>query len=286
MATTRQQQPSANSLVNRLAQELIRLEPTRAAVALERLPANSSAALLEGVPPVQAAAVVSNMSPHGAVAVLESLPAPAAAAVIEGLDQDIASRVVRRLSEERRDAVLKHLPERAARPLQTLLEFSENTAGALMDPDVLAVSQDLTVEEARAKIRAMPDQARYNLYVVGSEQKLVGVVNLRELLLARGDAMVADVMIRDPLRLEAHADRSVVVAHPGWKQVHSIPVVDDRGCYLGAVRYRTLRQLEDVLLGRTEADTEAAEALGELFAAGASGLLDALTGPVAKRSTE
>jgi hypothetical protein len=93
-------------------------------------------------------------------------------------------------------------------------------------------------------------------------------------------------MVRNPARLNADADRSLVVSHPGWKRVHSLPVVDDRGGYLGMVRYRTLRQLEEELLGAAQTDANASESLGEVFAAGASGLLDAFTGPVAKRRME
>jgi Mg/Co/Ni transporter MgtE len=126
-------------------------------------------------------------------------------------------------------------------------------------------------------VREASGQARYNVYVVDRTQALVGVVNLHELLLAPDGVTLADVMVPDPVRLDARADRAAVVAHPGWRRVHSIPVVDEQGGYLGAVRYRTLRQLEDELLGAAETDADAARALGELFAAGASGLLDALT---------
>jgi len=274
------------SLESRLAQELIRLRPARAAAALDRTSPDSAAELLADVSAAQAAAVVASMSPHAAIAVLERLPPAGAATIFEELKHDVAARLARRLSDERRAVAFSHLPERVARILDTLLRFPENTAGALMDPEVLALAEDLSVAEALERVRDTPDQARYNIYVVDRAHVLVGVVNLRELLLAPSDATLSEVMVRDPVRLDSNVDRSVVVAHPGWKQVHAIPVVDTRGCYLGAVRYRTLRQLEDELLGRTEADASASQALGELFASGASGLLDALTGPTPTRRVE
>jgi magnesium transporter len=169
------------------------------------------------------------------------------------------------------------LPAPVARSLQSLLRFPENTAGALMDPAGLALPEDLTVREALARIRELPEQTRYDVYVVDREQVLVGVLNLRELLLARPQALLLDVMVREPLRLHAQDDRSVVIGHPGWKRAHALPVVDEKGSYIGVVRYRILRQLEEELLGGRGQDANTSEALGALFAAGAGGLLDALT---------
>jgi magnesium transporter len=274
------------TLESRLAKELIRQHPGRAAAALDRMRAEETAGVLADVPAADAAAVVASMSPHLAVDVIEKLDPAGAAAVLEELGQDVASRLARRLNEERRQAVFAKLPPRVASTLATLLNFPENTAGALMDPEVLALAEDMTCAEALARVREVPDLARYNLYIVDRNQALVGVVNIRELLLAPPDERLNEVMVRNPARLNADADRSLVVSHPGWKRVHSLPVVDDRGGYLGMVRYRTLRQLEEELLGAAQTDANASESLGEVFAAGASGLLDAFTGPVAKRRME
>lgn len=267
-----------STLSSRLARELIHAHPAPAAAALDRLPAADAAAVLEDVAPRRAAGVLARMSPHTATELLEQIGIEAAAALLEELDQEVAARLTRRLTEKRRDAVFANLPSRTRRTLETLLVFPENTAGALMDPEVLAMAEDLTAAEALERIRAVPDQARYNLYIVDRDQILVGVINLRELMLASAERELADLMTRDPVRLDAGADRSAVVSHPGWKRVHSIPVVDERGGYLGAVRYKTLRQLEEELLGAAETDANTAEALGDVFAAGASGLLDALAG--------
>ena len=266
------------SLGSRLALELMRIRPVRAAAVLDRLAAADSAVVLTNASPRDAAGVLAQMSPHVAAEVLERLDADVGAALVGELGQDCAARLSRRLTESHRAEVFAKLPARPKRALETLLGFPENSAGALMDPNVLALAEDLTAGEALDRVREVPDQARYNVYVVDRSQVLVGVVNLRELLLAAPAQQIAGVMTRDPARLDSKADRSVVLSHPGWKRVHSIPVVDGQGGYLGAVRYRTLRELEEKLLGAVLSDANAGEALGEVFAAGASGLLDALTG--------
>jgi hypothetical protein len=91
-------------------------------------------------------------------------------------------------------------------------------------------------------------------------------------------------MVPKPLHLTALASRADVLAHPGWKEVHALPVVDEQGAYLGALRYRTLRRLEEELLHRPGEDGDATAALGQLFATAATGLLEALTGPVTTKT--
>jgi magnesium transporter len=197
--------------------------------------------------------------------------------ILSALELEAAAHLLRRLEAGAQEGLLGRMEARRARNLRLLLGFAPNSAGALMDPDVLALAQDLSAREALVRVREAAEQARYNLYVVDRSQKLVGVLNLRELLLARGRAPLTDLMVRDPQRIRASADRMAVVGHPGWREVHALPVVDDQDVYLGAIRYRTLRELEAALNPERSMDTDASTALGQLFAAGAGGLLDALS---------
>jgi magnesium transporter len=266
------------TLVSRLAEELIRNHPERTAAVLERLGATESIRVISKGDPREAAAVLRRMILPTSVVVLEGVDLDRAIELVKALELDVASRLIRPLPEQRRVAILERLPPREMRALGALLRFPENSAGSLMDPNVMALPEDLTAKEALGRVRDEPDSARYNLYVTDREQKLVGAMNLRELFLARPHDRLSELMVRDPLYLDANDDRAAVIGHHGWKEVHSLPVVDSRRCFLGAVRYRTLRSLEQALLGAKEEDGNATEALGELFAAGASGLLDALTG--------
>lgn len=267
-----------------LAEDLMIRHPDRAVSVLERCAVDPAATLLRRIESDRAADVVRRLSPQRASAVLAALPLDDAAAQIGDLPLDTAARLLRRLEPERREAVLAALPVPRARSVRALIRFDENSAGALMDPDVLALPLDLGAADALALVRSQPEQARYNLYVVDAEQRLVGALNLRELLLADGDDRLVDLMVPDPLRLAASADRAQLISHPGWHEVHSLPVVDDQDHYLGAIRYRTLRELEDELLRGRGTDRDTAEALGDLFATGAAGLLDALAPPAGGNS--
>jgi len=132
-----------------------------------------------------------------------------------------------------------------AERLNLLLRYPEGTAGALMDPRALALPQDIPVGEALARVRHAARDVLYYLYVVDRAQVLVGVLNLRELMLAPRKAEVASVMRPHVARLSARADRASILAHPGWREFHALPVVDDAGLFLGVIRYETVRRLEE-----------------------------------------
>lgn len=266
-------------LIANLAEELIERHPARAAVALETVDWEDAAQLLVRSKPSHAARVLTRMTPQLAARILGSFDEERMAASIEALPLDVAARVVRRVPEDRRAVVLDSLKPRRSRELASLLRFPEGTAGALMDPNVLALPETFTAREAMNRVRESAESARYNLYVLDSEQRLVGAINLRELMLARSKLRLADLMARNPQRLDARADRSEIVAHPGWREVHSLPVVDERGGYLGGLRYRTLRALEAELFSRNVSDSDAGVALGELFTAGAAAFFEALSSP-------
>lgn len=266
------------SLEARLARELTRKHPERAAAVLERLAVDDAALVLRRGEAEAAADLLARLSPSRAESLLARLDLARVTELFEALDHHAASRLARSLEPTRRDALLGELPASRAHALRNALRFPPNSAGALMDPEVLALPQDLEAREALDRVREQPERARYNLYVLDSEQKLVGALNLRELFLAEPSARLRDMMVASPRALTADLDRTQIAAHPGWREVHSLPVVDEEGVYLGALRYRTLREIEDLLMGGSHVDSRAPDALGELFAAGAGGLLGAITG--------
>jgi len=265
------------SLQSRMAEELIRAHPERAAAVLEGLPVEAAGALLARQEGALAGAVLAAMAPHAAGALLGALPPKRAAECLEALELDVAARLLRR-APGRAETLLAAMAPRRSRALGALLGFEEGTAGALMDPEVLALPADLTAEQALTQVRQAADRARYNLYVLERDGRLVGVLNLRELLLAAPRTRLGDAMVRDPYRVPAGAPEAAVRAHPGWREVHALPVVDAGGRYLGAIRYRTLQDLERGALRGGPDGGDTAAALGDLFAAGARGLLEALAG--------
>jgi magnesium transporter len=134
-------------------------------------------------------------------------------------------------------------PERAE-PLRKRLLYREGTAGALADPLVLALPDGITAGAALTRLKRLSRHVRYYLYVIDQEGRLLGVASLRELMLAQPSRLLSSVMNPQVERLVASDGPGDVLAHPAWRRVHALPVVDDQGVLLGIVGHETLRRLE------------------------------------------
>jgi len=262
------------TLRSALALELVRCHPIRAALELERAGARTASALLAHADADDLADVLPNFSPQFASDVCEMLPDDLLSAAFSQLPFEEATRLLRAQGGTEAPLIEK-LPSEIARPLLASVRFPEDSAGGLMDPNVLALPAMLNAEEATQRLREHGRHARYNLYVVDPDGGLAGVLNLRELLLADAEQKLGDLMVRQPENIKAFATRANIISHPGWRVAHSLPVVDEKGRYLGAIRYRTLRKLEAAESRQSEPSP--AGDLGELFSLGAGAALRALT---------
>ncbi|HMB71618.1 MAG TPA: CBS domain-containing protein [bacterium] len=272
-------------LQERLAVRFAADHPGEAAAVLEPRPPEDAARALAALPPAVAAQVIRRMAPAAAARAAEHADAAEAGRILGHLTTDTAIPVLRRISPARRQAVADALPREHAEAVRAVLAFPAGTAGASMDPRHLALPADLTVKDTLEAMRRDPEHAHYNVYVVDRDQRLVGVLNLQEILAASPGDRLAERMKSPEHRLDADAGHHAILRHPGWRHVHSLPVVDRDGRYLGALRYRALRGLEAERDGGAAApELVTVRALGDLFGAGLGGLLGAFAASVPSRA--
>ncbi len=270
-----------------LAQTFSQDHPVDAARILERLSPPDASAYLAEVPPRVVANILERMVPANAADCLTHLSAARFAQVIGAFPLDRAAALLRRVDAKDQQRLLAEAPAAVAPLLRRMLGYPENSAGALMDPRALALPEDIIVSEALARVRRAPRHTLYYLYVVNRSGILVGVLNLRELMLATGKNPLSSVMRREVVTISPLANSAAILEHPGWQNVHALPVVDNQGVLLGALRYETLRQLE----GKGDLPTPAGGALstmltlGELCWVGLAGVLTDLTTSIVAPST-
>jgi magnesium transporter len=260
-----------------LAEAFADVHPAGAARVVEQASEQVAAELLAALDSAVAARVIADMAPIAAARALEALPEDHAAEIVRALPLDLAAALVRRVPEEARPRLVAAAgDERRGRALAELLHHPPDSAGALMDPLVLAVPAGITAGEALGRVRRAPETAMYYLYVIGDENRLVGVVNQRELMLASPVEPLTTLMRARPDSVSANATREAIAAHPGWQRVHALPVVDKNERFLGAIRYETIRRIESELgqSARVADPRVTAEALGELYGLGLAGLAE------------
>jgi magnesium transporter len=263
-----------------LITEFMDEHPSDAARILERFPADEAAALLGEIPAQSAGEVLRRMSAFGASTAIAAMdPKPAATLVAQIPLQD-ASSLLRRLEPDVRDSVVSAMPDEMRENIGRLLRYPEGTAGALMDPFVLVLPEDLTVGEALSRTRRRARHVYFYVYVTDRSHRLAGVLDLRELLLADASDTLASVMRADLTKVRADTDIATIEAHPGWQEYDALPVVDEHGVFVGAIRHRVVRRMQsgDV---RSGAAGETMLSLAELYWIGIGGMLRGLTGAVA-----
>ncbi len=228
----------------RVALRFLEDHPDESARLLESLAPEWAAALLAHSSPGLAADLLRRMVPSFGVGCLERLPRERGAAVIEALPLAGAAGLLRRLDEGPRLALLRDLCDSTRAALGRLLAWPADSAGGRMDPRVFTLPEDIRVTEAVERLRARPEYAMYYLYVVDREQRLTGVLNYRDLLLANDDATLRSVMRSPVVHLRATASGEALLGEPAWRVYLALPVVDPDGILVGVVRYESLRDLE------------------------------------------
>ncbi len=178
---------------------------------------------------------------------LHGLPAEQRRSWMRLLPPDDAADVVQAATDEEREPLLALLDEQTRREVMALLAYAEDAAGGLMNPRYARVRADVNVDEALSYLRK---QARehlenvYYVYVVDAEQRLVGVVSLRELFAAASERTVRDVMSTDLVTARPDMDQETLSRLFAEHDLQAIPVVDVDGRMKGIV---TVDDIVDVL---------------------------------------
>lgn len=174
------------------------------------------------------------------VAMVESTGRPQMARLIERMSHDDRVDLVRRLSPQAAESLLRLVDEADRRDIATLVKYPENTVGSIMTTDYAWLPENLTTDEAIARLRLQaPDRETiYYVYVIEeSSRKLRGILSLRDLILAQKSARVGDVMETDLITLKANDDREIAAQQLARFDLIALPVVDDEGRLVGIVTH-------------------------------------------------
>ena len=260
---------------SKLGTRFAETHPEDASRVIESLTVAEAAAFIEGIPATVGAGLLQRISPSLAADCLATLNGERAAEIVANLPLDMAALLLRRMPPAAVEAVLNKAPEPLFKSLARLLQFPAGTAGSLTDPQVLVLPDDANIADAQKLLRRSAAYALYNVYVVDRQQRLVGVLNIRTLFLARPKEAIKSVMRSDVVHLNARTDLAVAANHPAWFEFDALPVVDNLGLFLGVIRHKTLRQLFRPAApdGQLAASLAVLVSLTELYWKGLSGLL-------------
>ncbi|HVO26854.1 MAG TPA: CBS domain-containing protein [Candidatus Margulisiibacteriota bacterium] len=214
------------------------LHPADIAEILQDLDTHGRATMFRSLDPETAADALAEVDdPRIQTQLLETVSQEAAADILDEMPPDEAADLLHELPPETSTALLHKMEAEEALDVRELLTYPPDTAGGMMTTELVALPADLTVEETFGRLRnEAPDVENiYYLFVVDTEHRLVGVLNLRQLILAQPTAHLHAIMIKDPARVHHTDSRDSVAEIVEKYDLLALPVVDDGDVLVGMI---------------------------------------------------
>lgn len=219
--------------------------------------------VLRELHPKDAAEFLAGLDGEHLIEVLDVLPLEMRRDVFAYLDPDVQEDIIRGAGQERvkvlltamasddraefferldprvRDSILPLLTKAAREDLVRRERYEEDQVGALLSTEYCVLRPELTAREAIEEIRRQAPRREtiYYSYVVDDEGRPVGFVSLRDLILARPEQRVSDLMRTEMVSIEATADREEAARLIRDYDLIALPVTDERGRLIGIVTH-------------------------------------------------
>ncbi|MGV3684940.1 MAG: magnesium transporter [Daejeonella sp.] len=227
--------------------------PSEIAIIFESLPQESRERIISILPAEIASEVISEMdSEFHPERLLENLHPERRSEIVEELDYDDATDIISQLPEEQQQEILQELDEEDASNIRSLLKYDDDTAGGLMNTQVIKINQNLMKKEALDLIIKQSEEMEefYTINVIDEHNMLKGIVSLKDIIKARNNVRIQEIIKADFVYVKADTDQEEVAKLISQYNLTSIPVVDDNMHLLGRITF------DDVIDVMEEENTE------------------------------
>jgi len=183
--------------------------------------------------------------------------------IIENLESDDATDVISELPEEQKEEVLSLIEDdEHASDIEDLLNYEEDTAGGLMAKELIKVNENWTTLRCLKEMRKQATQVKkvHTIYVVNEEEKLVGTLSLKKLLLTENRINISEITNYEIISILASVDDEEVANIMNKYDLIVIPVIDKGGVLLGRI---TIDDVMDVVKEEAEKDYQMASGISE-----------------------
>ena len=216
---------------------LKKLHPADIAEIVDQLSINDSITILNSLDDEIAADALEEISPERQVSLFEEMETKRAADILEEMSPDDAADLIGELSDDRAQELLDLMDPEEARDVESLLKYPEDTAGGIMTTEFAAVKDGLTARQTLNALRKMAGEVEsiYYIYVLSNFNSLVGVMSLRELLLAEPEQKITEFMHRDIISVDVMEEEHDVAKKIAKYNLLAVPVVKDENKIQGVV---------------------------------------------------
>ena len=216
-----------------LLEELI---TSRIAEVVELLDPEQNAVILACLPKDEAAEVFEKIDEATRGELYDTLNVNQLKGLIYELDLDDAADILSELPQIATDHLLMHMEPDESETIKNLMQYSEDSAGGIMDPVFLSATKDSTVGEAIEFLNDKEiDEDFFAVYVVDDDGKYVGDVRIRTLFLADDDQKLGDIIDEESYAISVSCDQEEIKNIFSKNNLIAAPVIDENGAIVGRI---------------------------------------------------
>jgi magnesium transporter len=217
------------------------------AILFERLPVEAREKIINILPADVASEVISEMDEEQDPAeLLINLDPEKRSEIVGELDYDDATDIISQLDEQEQQEILQDIDQEDASNIRALMSYAEDTAGGLMNSEIIKVNIRLSKKDALEAIIHQSEEMEefYTIYAVDDDNVLQGILSIKSIIKAHANTKVTDLVNHDFVYVKADLDQEEVAKLISQYNLTTIPVVDDQMHLLGRV---TVDDIIDVM---------------------------------------
>lgn len=231
-----------------LVQKILEQDTANAAGIIESMTEEEGAEIVKSLPPLLAVRVIRHLQVSYAAALLKNVDEALLREITAHLEPQVATSILMHLPGDARERMTTHLSDKLKEQIRELLEYPEGSIGRIMTTDFLTFNKDIVAEDAIEKIRSLAKR-RFPLsyiYVIDDENHLIGVLNMRDLMIAVPDKPLEAIIRQDVFSLHCFLDRQEAANELAKRKFFAAPVVDSDNRILGIIKAeRMLQKVQD-----------------------------------------
>ncbi len=218
-------------------QKLSKLHPADLADIIEDMNINYRKLVFENLDEDLAANTFEEIEPEVQAQILKDIPLPKKIEVIYNMDKDEAADVLLDMDEETVEKILINIEEKDAKDIRKLMDYKEETAGSMMNKDFISFNVNITAEETIDVLRRLKpkDEMFYDIYIVDENERLKGIVSLRDLIIASPNNKLKDIMNEEVIKIKDMDNINNVIELAIKYDLLSIPVIEDNEKLCGSI---------------------------------------------------
>ncbi len=225
-----------------LIEKFIENDPVSASNIIEDLEDEEASNILESLKPNMALKILQNLQISFAAAIIEKTSEEFIEKIFNLLEPSLLTSLLMHLPQDSRERLRKYIGEVVEKQIRELLEYPEGSVGRVVTTDFLSFDKRVTTKDAIKKIRAL-SKKRLSIsyaYVVSNEKKLIGVLNMRDLMVADPKEEVGSIMQENVFSLHCFTEIQEAANELAKRKYFAAPVVDSEDHIIGIIKAERL----------------------------------------------